>query len=116
MEDILSKALEFSNFQHSITLQRKSLKERNESRLTFGYGGGVFKIDQSLISFVNTIVGKGRTSNVVVLDMNSNPVLVEDLETFLDDILGRYYESTLAYYDEYQKIKSKRSVEKLLDL
>lgn len=116
MNDILSKALEFSNFQHSVTLQRKSLKEKNESRLTFGYSGGVFKIDQSLISFVNTIISKGRSERVVLLDMNSNPILVENLDSFLNEILERYYESTLLYYEEYQNIKSKRSVEKLIDL
>jgi hypothetical protein len=48
--------------------------------------------------------------------MNSNPILVENLDSFLNEILERYYESTLSYYEEYQNIKSKRSVEKLVDL
>lgn len=116
MDAILSKALEFSNFQNSLALQRKSLKERSESRLILGHAGGLFKIDQSLISFLQTLILKGRDTNVVILDSNNNPILIENLESFLDEVLARYYEVTLEYYEEYQKIKSKRSVEKLIDL
>ena len=35
---------------------------------------------------------------------------------FRDEILDRYFTSTLEYYNQYQEIKKSRSIEKLLDL
>jgi hypothetical protein len=38
------------------------------------------------------------------------------LNAFKDEILDRYFSATYEYLEEYQKIKSSRTVEKLLDL
>ena len=57
---------------------------------------------------------KGRTSGVVLLDANENPVLVDDLEVFREELFQRYFEVTNEYFDQYQKIKKSRSVEKLI--
>lgn len=115
MDERLSKALDFANFKYTLAIQRKTLKEKIDARLTYGYGSGIFKIDRSLISFVHMLIEQGRTSNVPFVDDNGNPVLVDDLTKFRDEILDRYFTSVLEYYEEYQKIKSSRSVEKLLE-
>ena len=59
---------------------------------------------------------KGRISGVVLLDANENPVLVDDLEAFREELFQRYFEATNEYFDQYQKIKKSRSVEKLISL
>lgn len=116
MEEHLKKALEFSNYRQTFSIQRRLLKEKIDAKLTVGHNGGIFKIDRSLITFIQMLVDQGRTENVPLIDANENPIMIEDLEKFRDDILDRYYDTTLEYYREFQDLKKSRSVEKLLDL
>ena len=116
MDDRLSKALEFANYRQTLAIQRKTLKEKISAKLTYGHAGGLFKIDRELIVFVQMLIDQGRTENVPFIDENGNPVLVADLQIFKDEIMDRYFTATYEYYEDYQKIKSSRTVEKLLDV
>lgn len=116
MEDQLKKALDFSNYRQTFSIQRKTLKEKVESKLTYGFGGGIFKIDRELITFVELLLNKQRTSGVVLLDLNDNPVLIDDLVKFQEEILDRYFTVTNEYFEDYQNLKKSRSVEKLIEL
>lgn len=116
MQEQLKLALDFSNYQQSFSIQKKTLKERTEAKLTYGFNGGIFNIDRTLLTFVEMMCVKGRTTGVVILDINQNPILVDNLESFRDEIFSRYFEVTNEYFEQYQKIKKSRSVEKLLDL
>jgi hypothetical protein len=116
MDERLKAALDFSNYRQTLAIQRKTLKEKIESKLTYGCNGGIFKIDRSLLVFVQMLIDQGRTENVPMIDQNENPVLIPDLNGFRDEILDRYFTSTYEYYNEYQKIKASRTVEKLLSL
>jgi hypothetical protein len=116
MDDILKKSLDFSNFQATLSTQRKVLKEKLDAGLTMGYAGGIFKIDSSLITFVQFFIDQQRTSGVPLIDSNGNPVLIEDLNDFKDKILDRYFSSVFEYQEKYEKIKKSRSVEKLLEV
>lgn len=116
MDEQLQKALEFSNYRQTFSIQRKTLKEKIDAKLTYGYNGGIFKIDRSLISFVQMLIDQGRVSGIPLIDNNENPVIVDDLVKFRDEIFDRYFSSVLEYYNEYDKLKKSRSVEKLLDL
>jgi hypothetical protein len=116
MDPRLEKALSFSNYQKTITINKKSLKEKIDSKLTYGFNGGIFKIDRTLISFVQMLIDHGRTENIILIDANENPILIEDLISFKDTILDRYFTSTLEYYKEYERMKRSRSVEKLIEL
>jgi len=115
MQDQFKKALEFANYQQTFSIQRKTLKEKIEAKLTYGFNNGLFHIDQNLLTFVDLLCTKGRTTGVVILDVNENPVLIDDLEKFKDEIFSRYFETTNEYFEEYQVLKKSRSVEKLLD-
>lgn len=116
MDTLLKQALDFSNYKQSLAIQRKALKEKIDGRLTLGHNGGIFKIDRNLISFVQFLIEQERTNDVVLLDSNENPILISDLAAFRDEILDRYFTSTNEYYQEYEKIRKSRSVEKLVDL
>ena len=116
MDDRLKKSLEFANYRQTFAIQKKLLKEKIASKLTYGHNGGVFKIDQSLITFVQLLIDQGRTSGVPLLDVNNNPIMIEDLQVFKDEIFDRYFTTTLEYYEQYELLKKSRSVEKLLDL
>lgn len=114
MDQQLKQALDFANYQQTFSIQKKVLKERISAKLTYGFNGGLFRIDRTLLTFVDMLCVKDRISGVVLLDANENPVLVDDLEEFRDEIFRRYFEVTNEYFEQYQKIKKSRSVEKLI--
>jgi hypothetical protein len=116
MDERLQKALDFSNYRQTLAIQRKTLKEKINAKLMYGCNGGLFKIDRSLITFVQMLIDLGRVENVPLIDVNENPILISDLTEFKEEILDRYFTATYEYLEEYQKIKSSRAVEKLLDL
>jgi len=116
VDDQLKQALDFANYRQTFSIQRQTLKEKIEAKLTYGIGGGIFKIDRSLIAYVQMLVDQDRVEGIPLIDSNDNPVLIDNLEDFRDEILDRYYTTTLEYYEQYQKLKKSRSVEKLLDL
>jgi hypothetical protein len=115
MHEQLKKALEFANYQQTFSIQRRMLKEKIEAKLTYGYNGGLFHIDRNLLTFVEILCNKGRASGTVILDSNENPILIDDLETFRDEIFSRYFETTYEYFESHQALKKSRSVEKLLE-
>ncbi len=116
MDEQLKAALDFSNYRQTFSVQHKVLKEKVQAKLTFGFNGGIFKINRELISFVQTLLDKGRTSGIVLLDSNESPVLVDDLAKFQEEIMDRYFTSTNEYFESFQKLKKSRSVDKLVDL
>jgi hypothetical protein len=116
MDDRLKKSLEFANYRQTFAIQKKLLKEKIASKLTYGHNGGVFKIDQSLITFVQMLIDQDRISGVPLLDINNNPIMIEDLNIFRDEVFDRYFTTTLEYYEQYELLKKSRSVEKILDL
>jgi hypothetical protein len=116
MDEQLKKALDFANCNQTLSIQRKTLKEKVDARLTYGHNGGIFKIDRSLIAFVQMLIDQERIENVPLLDINDTPILIANLTEFRDEVLDRYFTSVYEYYDQYEKIKKSRSVEKLIDL
>lgn len=116
MDSALKQALDFANYQNTLSIHQKTLKEKIDAKLTYAAAGGIFKIDQTLMVFVQMLLDRGRISGVPLIDVNSTPVLIDNLEDFRDEIVDRYFSTTLEYYHEHQKIKQQRSVEKLLDL
>lgn len=115
MQDQLKQALEFANHRQTFAIQRKTLKEKISAKLTIGHNGGLFHIDRTLLTFIEMLITKGRTNGIVLLDANENPILVDDLESFRDTCFERYFESTNEYFEQDQKLKKSRSVEKLLE-
>jgi hypothetical protein len=116
MDDILKKALDFSNYNQTLNIQKKTIKEKLDLKITYGHNGGLFKIDQSLIVFVQMLIDQNRIENIPLIDYNGNPILVADLNKFKEEIFDRYFTAIYDYFNEYEKIKKSRSVNKLVDL
>lgn len=116
MDTRLQEALEFSNYKNTFNIQRKTLQEKADAQLTYGCNGGLFKIDHSLITFVQMLIDQDRIKNVVILDSNQNPILIENMEDFKDELFDRYFSVVNEFYAKVSDLKKTRSVEKLLDL
>jgi hypothetical protein len=111
----LEKALEFSNTMKTFNLNKNNLKVKTQNLLSYSTAGGSFTVDQSLISFMNFVVSSGKTE-ITLLDKNDIPVRIEDTEKFLDEISSLYFEVVNDYYNEYQKLRSSRKIEKVLEI
>jgi hypothetical protein len=111
----LEKALDFSNTMKTFNLNKNNLKVKTQNLLSYSTAGGSFAVDQSLISFMYAVVSSGKTE-ITLLDKNSIPVRIEDTEKFLDEVSSLYFEVVNDYYNEYQKLRSSRKIEKVLEI
>ena len=111
----LEKALEFSNTMKTFNLNKNNLKVKTQNLLSHSTSGGSFVVDQSLISFMHFVVSSGKTE-ISILDKNQIPIHIEDTEKFLSEISSLYFEVVNDYYNEYQKLRSSRKIQKVLEI
>lgn len=109
MNDILRDALELGRTRLSITNQLTVARQKLETTLLYSVNGGIFRLDYPFLSFVGLLVSLEKTS-AVLLDTRNNPVMVESLPKFLEDILAVYAEATNTYHLETERIRTARSV------
>lgn len=114
MDTRIEKALEFANYRTTLANQKQKLKEQCEASLNFAHNGGLFVIDETLISFIGNFVKEGKKS-MVVLDTNRTPVDIEDLEEFYNKMCTRWFESVNEYHRQEQELANKRKVNKLVE-
>ena len=113
MDEKLSKALEFANYTRTFEDQKKIIKEKYFDSLVHYTYGGQFSVTQTLITFVNIISSKAETA--ILIDDNNNPIKIDDLNKFYEDIVDLYFQASNIYYTELHEMKSKRSIEKLVE-
>ena len=111
----LEKALDFSNTMQTFNLAKNNLKVKTQNLLSYSTNGGTFRVSQDLIGFMSFVVSSGKTETIL-LDKNDIPIKIEDTEKFLEDISSLYFESVNEYYNDYQKLRSSRKIEKVLEI
>jgi len=114
MDERLKKALEFSNYMVTLNNQKRMLTEKYYQSLIHYYKGGQFSVNQGLISFCQTLSNNDQ-DEVVLIDDNNTPILIDNLENFMTDILDVYFTSSNEYLNEFNKLKTSRTVEKLIN-
>lgn len=115
MDERLSKALEFSNYMVTLNNQKRVLKEKFREQTVYYHLGGQFTVTKDLITFVNMLVERGNTEDIVLVDDNETPIMVKDLEEFLSELMDTYFTAANEYHAEYEKLRKNRSVEKLIE-
>lgn len=114
MDERLEKALNFSNYMVTLNNQKRMLKEKYYQNLIHYYKGAQFSVNQGLISFCQTLINTDQ-DDVVLIDDNDTPVLIDNLEDFMSEILNIYFTASNEYHLEFDKLKKSRSVEKLVE-
>lgn len=114
-QERLAKALDFSNTMQTFNLAKNNLKVKTQNLLSYSTNGGTFRVSQELIGFMQFVVQNKKT-NTVILDKNDIPIQIEDTEKFLEDISSLYFEAVNDYYNDYQKLRSSRKIEKVLEI
>jgi hypothetical protein len=62
------------------------------------------------------MVSSGNDTDIVLIDDNDTPASISDLAKFYDDILDVYFSASNEYNTNYNNLKKKRSIEKLVDI
>lgn len=114
LDERLEKALEAGKYRVTLFNQKENCKLKFKQALTFSKNGGVFAVDQQLISFVAVLTGRGQTE-AILIDTNGNPINIENLEGFLDDITDRYYQATNDFLIDFKKIQSSRKTAPMME-
>jgi hypothetical protein len=114
MDDRLKAALDFSNYMITLESQKRILKEQYENDLIFFFNGGQFTVSQELISFCQSLL-QLKQAETVLVDDNTTPIFVEELEKFTTDIVSTYYKASNKLYTEYNKLKVNRTVEGIIN-
>lgn len=115
MDSKLKEALDLSNFVTTFNNQKRLLWEKYQDDLLTYVNGHEIKITQELISLCDRLHSRNN-DRTVLIDSNNLPFEVENLEEFLDDILDQYTQATNTYFTAYTKLKTSRSIEKVVDL
>ena len=115
MDDKLKEALDLSNFVTTFNNQKRLLWEKYQDDLLAYVNGHEIKITQELISMCESLSRRNNTRTVLI-DSNNLPFEVENLETFLENILDQYAQASNKYFTEYTKLKISRSVERVVGL
>jgi hypothetical protein len=116
MDERIEKAFEVANYMATLSNQRRIILEEYNQKLVYYINGATFQVTSELISFTKTMLDVGYTSDVAFVDSNNFPVIVDDVQTFLDNITSIYFEATSEYANKYAKIKSKRKIAEIIDL
>lgn len=112
VDEKLAKALDASNYRLTLNVQRENSKLKLKNHLVYSINGGIFKISQEFISFIFAI--SQSKPSAVVLDSNENPIKIEDLASFYEEILELYQEGMNDYLLDFEKFKKLRTTAKVV--
>lgn len=115
MDDRLQKALDFSNYMITLDKTKRLLKEQYQDDLLHFCNGGQFTVTPGLLSFCQSLIGLGQ-EHTIIIDDNDIPIEIEDLKSFATEMSNVYWRASNKYLSEYNKLKTNRTVEGIVDL
>lgn len=113
MDERLEKALEFSNYQATLQVQKDNLKIRLNHALLLRYSNSVFKTNLKLINFIQTCINQ-ELEEIVIEDLNGNPVKIDDLKEALKIFLNTHQQAYKEYEKSYSELKKARNIKKVV--
>ena len=114
MEDRLRRALEFSNYRQTLHIQRENVKQRYNSQLQLIFNSGIFYAEKELISFVSTLI-ETKHDSAIIIDSKNNPINIENLKEFRDNLLEAYHQASNELYTEHRRLKKSRNVKAIIE-
>lgn len=112
MDERLEKAINAANFSVTFNNQKELLKQQFKIELEHYENGYKFTANLELINFLSALLSLGITETVLI-DDNENPCRIADIANMRESLLNQYFQASNRYYQDYNDLKSKRSIEKL---
>jgi hypothetical protein len=116
MDQKIEKAFTVANYMATLSNQRRIIFEEFNQKIIYYTNGATFKIDPQLITFTKTAIDLGQTHEVAFLDSNNFPVIIADVQEFLDNIIAQYFGALNEYAAKYADLKSKRKIADIVEL
>jgi len=113
IDERLNAAIAASNYRITLNNQRQNARLALQKGLTYAVNGGVFNIDATLISLVQSLISMDKES-AILLDVNQNPVEIENLQDFQESIVEIYYEKMNEFLAEFKSIQKSRTAKALI--
>jgi hypothetical protein len=111
MED-LEASLAFANYQSTLTQQKIILRQKFQDDCVLAQNGGLFLVTPEFIAGLQAISLPSR----YVIDMNENPIWIEDVKKLISEAINCYKEAIHVYGNSYVKLKTQRSIKALVGL
>jgi hypothetical protein len=116
MDERVEKAFAVANYMATLSNQKRIIKEEFDQKLAFYINGGTFSVTPDLIAFTKSLVDLGHTQEITFIDLNKMPIMISDVQKFLQDIVSVYFEAVNEYSSKHAEIKSKRKLSDIVDL
>jgi hypothetical protein len=102
----ISKLKQKSDRSYTIALEKQNALEKAKSRMLLAHNGHLFNADAETINLVKTL--SEDLGTFVILDVNDNPVLIEDPKKLLDALKSKNQEVLNSYHQLHKKITETR--------
>ena len=100
------------NYRNTFYNQQKIIQQRFKDQCVISQDGGLFFITPDFLVSLKDI----KEDSQWILDMNQNPILVENVAEFYDRAYNVYYKALSDFGKSFNQLKSQRSVESILEL
>lgn len=115
MDERLEQSLNQATYRATFENHKEKLKEILQGKLLFPYNGGSFQINIALLQELKFYMDNDKKI-ATLLDININPIEVNNLEEFYNDAKSTYFEAINDYKNELNQLKASRKIETVTEL
>jgi len=116
-KESIQKIIDTSDKLRTLNFQKIRAKEKFEANSILGYEGGLFKVDSTLILYLNYLLQSGRQTETILLDSNQNPILIKEVRSLLEAVQDKYYTALDIYHNDIKELNIlKNSTARYLNL
>jgi hypothetical protein len=110
--NIFTQALDQAKNLTLFVNQKQYLLAKFKSNTDVAENGGIFNTTAELIAYVKTMIELGHES-IILLDINSNPIKIEDSKQFLTKLVDCYSNAINQYHIDFEKLRRSRTLDQL---
>ena len=115
--DELDRLIKTADRRALYTNQVEHAKERFRALNVLAWDGHIFELTPHFVTYVllQFMSNQQDGSPVILLDKNDEPVLIEDMHEFVDQMQERHTEALNEYYDKYTKLRLAQDNQELIE-
>lgn len=100
------------NYRNIVVNQIRVLEQKFQDQCILAQDSGLFLVTTEFLTSLKNI----KEESQWVLDMNNNPILIQNIANFYNRAYNVYYTALADFGTSYNQLKSQRSVESILEL
>lgn len=110
----LAQIMAEAHYQTTIKQQRELLVSKFQDACVVPHNGGIFDITPEFLAGLKLRVEHSETNQLWVVDRNSTCIKILDVDKFIQDSIEIYNQATEEFGNEWQALRTKRSVEAII--